>query len=266
MRIDFDELPEPARAAVQARTGVIHSARTLEAGTNCDVAAILDTESAGHVFLKGLPEDHDSVSSQQREARVSPYVEAIGPRMLWQDTVSGWDLIAFEAIDDARHADYTPGSPDLAMLGTVMAKLAEIPCPPVPMMSAIRRWGRYLDDAADVALLDGDSLLHTDYHGGNVLITQDRAWLVDWAWSTRGAAFIDLALVIPRLIAAGHSPDDAEAWAAKHTAWQDANPTAVTVFAHAVARLWRQLAHNDPDAAWRRPMVEAAAIWAIHRG
>lgn len=265
MRINYDELPELVRTAVQARFGVIRSPRSVDAGTNSAVAALLETESAGCVFLKGLPEDHDSVRDQQREARVGPYVEGIGPRLLWHETVAGWDLVGFEAVEGPRHADYTPGSPDLPKLSAVMNQLAETECPPVRMMTAAWRWGAYLDDTNDHALLEGNSLLHTDYHVGNVLITDDRAWLVDWAWATRGAAFIDLALVLPRLIAAGHSPDDAEAWAAKHIAWQDANPAAITKFASAVARLWSQLAERNPDATWRRPMVEAIATWADHR-
>lgn len=265
MHIDFNKLPPPVRAAVQAHTGTIRYARSVKAGINSTIASILDTESAGHVYLKGVPEQHDAVMNQQREARVSPHVEEISPRMLWQETASGWDLIAFTAIEAARHADYAPGSPDLAMLAAVLNTLAELPCPPVPMMSAERRWGAFLDNPADVEHLAGASLLHTDYNEGNVLITKDRAWLVDWAWATRGAAFIDLACLIPRLIAAGHSLDEAEAWAAKHAVWQNANPLAINTFSHAIARMWRHLADSDPQATWRRPLVEAAASWATHR-
>jgi hypothetical protein len=265
LRIDYDDLPEPVRTAVQFRLGAVRFARTVEAGTNSAVAAVLETDSAGRVFLKGLPEDHDSVRDQQREARVDPHIEGIGPRMLGSWTVAGWDLIAFDVVEDARHADYTPGSPDLPKLASVMSRLADTPCPRVPMMTAGRRWGAYLDNTSDVALLEGSSLLHTDYHTGNVLITDERAWLVDWAWATRGAAFIDLALLLPRLIAAGHSPDQAEAWAAKHTAWQDANPAAITAFATAVSRLWGRLTEHRPDGKARRPIIDAATTWADHR-
>ncbi|MBR7830666.1 phosphotransferase [Actinospica sp. MGRD01-02] len=265
MRIDYHELPELVRTAVQARTGVIRSARTAEAGTNSAVAAVLETEASGRVFLKGLPEDHVSVIDQQREARVSPHIEGIGPRMLWQETAAGWDLIAFEMVEGARHADYTPGSPDLPKLAALMGQLAKTSCPRVQMMSAGWRWGAYLDSTSDFGILEGDALLHTDYHVGNVLITDDRAWLIDWAWATRGAAFIDPALVLPRLIAAGHSPAEAETWAAEHPAWQEANPEAITKFAAAISRLWSQLADKNPHATWRRPMVEAATTWADHR-
>ena len=33
--------------------------------------------------------------------------------LLWHDQAAGWDVLAFEHIDGARHADYRPGSPDL---------------------------------------------------------------------------------------------------------------------------------------------------------
>jgi hypothetical protein len=265
LRIDYDELPDPVRVAVESRTGVIRSARSADAGINSAVAAVLDTEASGPVFLKGLPDDDVAVINQLREARVSPHVEGIGPRMLWQDTVGGWDLIAFEFVEDARPVDYTPGSPDLAKFATVMGQLAKTPCPNVQMMTAGWRWGAYLDNTADYEILEGDAFLHTDYNVGNVLITEDRAWLVDWAWATRGAAFIDPALVMPRLIAAGHSPDDAEAWAAQHPAWHEAAPDAITKFAAAISRLWSQLADKHPDATWRRPLAESAATWADHR-
>jgi RIO-like serine/threonine protein kinase len=30
-------------------------------------------------------------------------------------------------------------------------------------------------------------LLHTDFNPLNVLMTADGAWIIDWAWPTRGA-------------------------------------------------------------------------------
>jgi thiamine kinase-like enzyme len=109
-------------------------------------------------------------------------------------------------------------------------------------------------------------LLHTDWNRFNVLVAGRRAWLVDWAWATWGAAFIDPALLVPRLIAAGHTPAQAERWAEKSAAWQSADPDAVTLFALVVARHLRRLADGDPAAEWRQPMVEASQCWAAYRG
>jgi len=58
-------------------------------------------------------------------------------------------------------------------------------------------------------LLDGDALLHTDVNPLNILLGPDRTWIMDWAWPTRGAAFIDAACFLIRAMAAGHSASQA---------------------------------------------------------
>jgi len=40
------------------------------------------------------------------------------PRDYWHDHAASWDLLAFEYIPDAMHADYRPGSPDLDQVTT----------------------------------------------------------------------------------------------------------------------------------------------------
>lgn len=264
MHTDYEALPRLVRAAVEERTGEVRSARSADAGTNCAVATILDTES-GLMFLKGLPLDDLRVVAQQREARIGPFVGAVSPRLLWHAAVEGWDLLAFDAIEDGRHADYTPGSPDVPKVFELLERLARIPCPQVSMYSAERRWGKVLDDPADAKRFAGSSLLHTDWHQWNILVTGERAWLVDWAWATWGAPFIDPALVVPRLIAAGHTPGEAESWAEKSAAWRNADQTSVTLFSVAVARMVRTLADKDPSGVWRRTLVEAAQRWADYR-
>jgi hypothetical protein len=51
--------------------------------------------------------------------------------------------------------------------------------------------------------LDGDALLHTDFNPLNILLGPDRTWIIDWAWPTRGAVFIDAACFLIRAMAAG---------------------------------------------------------------
>ena len=265
MLIDYEALPLLVRTAVSERTGEVRSAQSAGAGTNCVVAALLDTAS-GPVFVKGLPSDHPGVATQQKEAKIAPAVAEVSPGLLWHIELEGWDLLGFEAIEGGRHADYTPGSPDVPKVVALQDRLSNITCPPIPMYSAERRWGSMLNDPADAKQFAGSTLLHTDWHRWNVLVTGERAWLVDWAWATWGAAFIDPALLVPRLIAAGHTPADAEGWAAKSAAWQKADQSAVTLFSGAVARLLRKLADDDAEGTWRRPLVEAAATWATYRG
>jgi len=67
------------------------------------------------------------------------------------------------------------------------------------------------------------------------------------------------------LIAAGHTPTLAENWAEQTTAWQQADPAAIDLFALALARTWRRVTENDPGRARIRPLVDAAASWVEHR-
>jgi hypothetical protein len=58
-----------------------------------------------------------------------------------------------------------------------------------------------------------------DFNPLNVLITPARTWIVDWAWPTRGAAFIDPACFVLRLMAHSHTPASAERWARQCAGW-----------------------------------------------
>ncbi|MEV5509074.1 hypothetical protein [Streptomyces orinoci] len=117
----------------------------------------------------------------------------------------------------------------------------------------------------DAALLRGDTLLHTDWTPDNVLIAGGTARVVDWAWPTRGAAWIDAACWVVWLIAAGHTPADAELWTAKTPAWATAAPHALDVFATAQRRLWHDIADDAPDVPWKTGLAEAAHRWATYR-
>ncbi len=260
---DWDELEAPVRLAIEARTGRVHSARTVSAGLNSQLAVVLDT-STGSVFIKGLRADHPGVVRQGREAMINPYVHAVAPRLRWHDQAAGWDLLAFEYIDGARHADYRPGSPDLMRVISVMHDLAAVSCPDLPVKRARQRWAAYVDREADLDLLDGDALLHTDFNPLNILLGPDRLWIIDWAWPTRGAAFIDAACFLIRAMAAGHSASQAEALAARCPGWQQAPDAAIDVFALASARLYDEIARNDPQPC-KQCLASVAHAWVRHR-
>ncbi|WP_425581795.1 phosphotransferase family protein [Streptosporangium vulgare] len=69
-------------------------------------------------------------------------------------------------------------------------------------------YGRYgpLVKALDLDELDGPTLLHADLHAGNLLVDGGRCQVVDWSMACRGAAWVDVALLVPRLVDAGHTP------------------------------------------------------------
>jgi hypothetical protein len=260
---DWEQLEEPVRLAIEARTGRVHAARTASAGLNSQLATVLDTD-AGTVFVKGLRVDHPGVVRQGREAMINPFVRTVAPRLLWHDQAAGWDLLAFEHIEGVRHADYRPGSPDLPRVINAMHRLAAIGCPDLPVKQARQRWAAYVNREADLELLDGDALLHTDFNPMNVLLGADRAWIIDWAWPTRGAAFIDAACFLIRAMAAAHSASQAETLAAKCPGWQQAPSAAIDVFALASTRLYDEIARSDPQP-FKQRLAAAAHEWACHR-
>lgn len=261
-RTDWDKLTAPVRAAVESHTGPVRAAATTPAGKNSAIAAILNAER-GRVFLKGLRSADPRVASQERESAVSPYVGPLSPKLLWQTEVDGWNLLGFQAAP-GRHADYSPGSADLAKVIDAMRRLALVWCPDLPQLKrAERRWATYVDEA-DLALLRGDTLLHTDYSPDNVLVHGPVARLIDWAWPTLGAAFIDPGCLVVRLIFAGHTPEQAETCVASLAAWRNAPKRGLDVFASALASMWAQIAEADPSS-WKQRMAESARSWQAHR-
>jgi len=89
-------------------------------------------------------------------------------------------------------------------------------------------------------------------------------WIIDWAWPTRGAAFIDAACFLIWAMAAGHSASQAEALAAQCPGWQHAPSAAIDVFALASTRLYNEIARNGPQP-FKQRLAAVAHEWACHR-
>jgi hypothetical protein len=228
-------------------------------GFNSQLAAVLRTTD-GLVFVKGLRSDHPRVCTQQREALVNPHVVPVAPRLLWHVEAGGWNLLGFEHIV-GRRADFTPGSADLVKVVDCLRQLEHVSCPDLPLKLAEQRWSLYCDTPE---ILRGDTLLHTDWNPANVLVNR-RAHLVDWAWPTYGAGWIDPACWVVWLVTENHAPAEAERWAAHIPAWEQAPSEGLDIFATAQERMWRDIAQEDPDP-WTCRIAEAAERWAAHRG
>jgi hypothetical protein len=89
------------------------------------------------------------------------------------------------------------------------------PCPAVRVQLATVRWA----DHIPAEMVDGNTLVHTDVTPYNFLLHDGDVTLVDWSMPCRGAACIDTALMVIRLVRAGHSPEQAEAWAGGIPVW-----------------------------------------------
>ncbi|MFJ9691927.1 aminoglycoside phosphotransferase [Kitasatospora sp. NPDC101183] len=262
-RIHWAELPAAVRLAVSDRLGGrVLAAETISAGFNSEIAVRLTTTERT-VFIKGMRLNHPRVWTQRREAEINPLLQDLAPRVLWHKEVGGWSLVAFEHVD-ARHADYAAAG-DLELTVDALSRLGSVPCPEIELRRAEQRWAAYVDGPEVAARFAGESLLHTDLNNENVLVHEGRALLVDWAWATRGAAWIDPALWVIWLIAVGgHAPAQAEAWAARVPAWKSGEPTVMDAFAQAQARMWDEIAGEAPDP-WTARLTRAARQWADFR-
>jgi Ser/Thr protein kinase RdoA (MazF antagonist) len=117
------------------------------------------------------------------------------------------------------------------------------------------------------AALDGDTLLHADFHAGNLLVGRDQLYLIDRGLACRGEAWVETALLIPRLITGGHTLEQAEALAAQVPAFKAAPQEAVSGLA-AVWSLFREFVarygpeHNPASLA---AAAAAGRAWVVHR-
>jgi thiamine kinase-like enzyme len=115
---------------------------------------------------------------------------------------------------------------------------------------------------ASASVFAGPMLTHSDWTPDNVLISPDRAWLIDWAWPTLGAAWTDPACWILRLMASGgHTAPEAERQASR---LRPSGPAHVDLFAAANVRLWDEIAQAN-TSAWTKGMAQAAHMWFAFR-
>jgi hypothetical protein len=263
--IGWEALPATLRAAVEARTGPIVKAEPVDAGHNHHLAAILYPTDHAPVFVKAVLADDRRACRQTVEAAVNTLVDGTAPRLLWHLTdTAGWDLLAFDTIVGARHANLGPDSSDLPAVTEILRTLGTTSCPPGVVTDRIEhRWRDYADPAA-LQLLAGPALLHTDLRPDNILIDSHRAWLVDWAWPTLGAAWIDPAIVALWMIAEGHTVDNATTWLSALPSGMAAPADGVDVFTSVNALLWSQIA-TETAPPWTRNLARAARAWAAHR-
>ncbi|WP_234314107.1 protein kinase [Streptomyces sp. NBRC 109706] len=199
-----------------------------------------------------------------REKVINPFVRTLAPELLWTAEDSEWVALGFESVE-GRRTDFRLGSGDLSTVVELVNRIGELPLPEVARDWRETRWDWWADRGAP-ELFVGDTLLHADINPSNLLIGPDRCWVVDWAWPTRGAAFIDPAMMVLQFIGARHPPAVAESWAKGCPAWTEADPEAIDAFVVAYARLNRDRALRRPEEPWLEAMAVAAESWAAHRG
>ncbi|GAA4590511.1 hypothetical protein GCM10023194_47550 [Planotetraspora phitsanulokensis] len=133
--------------------------------------------------------------------------------------------------------------------------------------AAVTRKEHEASDRELVAKLVDQARAEGDLHEGNLLAGPNGLQLIDWGLACRGAAWVEPALLIPRLILEGHTPAQAEALVAQVPAWKSAPPEAVTGLA-AVWSLFREFVARygpEPIRTSRARAAAAGRAWVKHR-
>lgn len=283
------ELPDGARKGVEQRCGPVAAVDHQTVGLHSEFKATLRTDT-GRVFVKGTRLTSPHLWMHRNEARVNRFLPALAPQLLWAVESDDWLLHGFEHVAGG-HADLTPGSPDLPSVAKSLIEMdrALTPCPDAGAGSFADQWERLsawrrlhaeppsdLDpwtrdrlacfadrESQAIECVNGNSLAHTDLHPLNILVAET-ARVIDWAWARRAAEWVDVAFVVIRLMDAGHSPEQAEDWAAALPAWQDAPDEALSLFAGEVLGVWEYLQHSRP-LPHRQRLTDAVRAWAGYR-
>lgn len=240
IRPSWKQLPAVLRAGLADLLGEIASADVQGGGFTPGLVARLHLADGQRVFAKGIPAEHPLAGKYRDEAatpRLLPPTAPV-PRLRWDGDIGDWVVLVLDDLD-ARHADLSVGSADVPRVVTTVAGLADVltPCPSadapaaeVDLAGLVHGWRelaeappsdlpewqrRHLDALADLetawlAAAAGDTLVHGDVNA-SLLVNNAGVYLIDWAQPTRGAAWLDVADLIPHLILAGHTPGDAEA-------------------------------------------------------
>ncbi|BCL28720.1 phosphotransferase [Streptomyces aurantiacus] len=261
-RIEWHDLPATTRAAVERHTGPVETAETAPHGVMSRLACTIRTR-AGRAFVKGTQHDDAQAWVYRHEAHVTRYAP-LAPGVLWEVDVGGWLLYGYKYVVGLP-PDLSPGSEDLAPLTRTLRVLSETPWPEALLKKPLHtRWAEFLP--ADVPPgLQGRGLAHTDMSPHNMLMTSaGELLLLDWALSCPAPAWADTALTVPRLISAGHTPEQAETFAQQVPAYCAAAPATLTMFARTVHAAWEDWERTRP-MPHRAALTAAAREWAVHR-
>ncbi len=252
MRNDRTVSPEAVAKEIADRIGGSHAVPAVS-GDHAEFAATV-TGTAGRVFVKAALSDL-GVRSLRHELLVGEELKPPhSPAVKWHFETQGWLVVGFEQLD-GRHADLSPGSPDLDLLAAAVKGLGESD---PSLFSPSGRLG------FSHPAMDGDALVHTDLNPANLIVTSNGPRIVDWAFATKAAPWVELALLVQWLIGSGHRAAQAEDWMAQCPAWGAAGTEVLDHFAIKNAAKWSAKAEAKSES-WVRDLAAWTGQWAQFR-
>jgi hypothetical protein len=262
-KTQWSDLPQEVQDAARQELGGVSGIEMISEGLNSDITLTAETGS-GRVFIKGARLDAEGKILQlRREISINPYVTHLSPEIRLQVEVDGWLVVGFDYVE-GRRADYSPNSPDIPLVLETLDALSETPCPDIKLLYSDRRHSNHAR-VEDLRRFAGNSLMHTDLNPGNVRISDGRAYLLDWARPTRGAAWSDAASLVMCLMTCGHTPRDAEAIVSALPVWKTLEPGDLDAAAHYQSALRSDNMRKPIYDPWSNASVEAARRWSDYR-
>lgn len=297
VRPSWADLPEALRAAIAARLGAaVVRATTAGGGFTTGFAGVLDLASGERVFVKAssLAGEWHLSDWQYREVTITDALPADVPaaRPRWSLTAAGHYVTCLDGVDgtvpplpwSAPHL-----SAALAAWATAADALAVPPpallaldLPPLPQIltDEFSWWteiaaGREPEPPSPTALAHlpelvvleqlapgfcaGTGVSHGDLRVDNFMIdaSTGAAWICDWTWCVRGAAFFDTASL---LVTAHASGLDASALFFAHATGRDVPAEALDAVLASLAGYWLARAASAPIGT--SPYIRGHQRWS----
>lgn len=243
VRVSYDHLPPAVHRWVEEELGgPVTEAVTQPGGFSPGAAARVRTAEGRRAFVKAVSNEvnTDSPAMHRREIQVTGALPDVAPvpRLLASYDDGTWVGLLLQDVD-GRHPLLPWRSDELQRVVATIDELA-VDLTPCPLADAhdvgddwrteFRNWRdaaaagppdgladwyvERLDRLAELetgweAAATGDSLLHLDLRADNMLVTDDRVWVVDWPWAARGHPLFDLVAFCPSVAMQG-GPEPAE--------------------------------------------------------
>ncbi|MDG4783211.1 phosphotransferase [Micromonospora sp. WMMD961] len=255
MRSDWIVLPDAVVAGVAELVGGIIDVYPASSGNHAEIASAV-IGSTSSAFVKAASGDLE-VRSLRYELSATRAVDWFPPAILWHFERDGWLVVGAELLV-GPHANLSPGSTDLELLGVALKGLQENQARPGTWFTPETRLGFSRPEA------DGGTLIHSDLNPANLIVTTSGMRVVDWAYATRAAPWVELALLVQWLIGSGHTPEQAEDWLAQFPAWAEADPEVLDDFASRNASKWAMKSRQGGEG-WVHDLAAWTCEWAAHR-
>jgi hypothetical protein len=291
-RLEWQHLPPPVRALVEARLGApVTGAESQDSGFTPGFASRLRAADGSQVFVKAANRQAQRpiAAAYAEEGRVQRLLPADlpAPRLLWTHDDDRWVVLCWDAVTGAP-----PGRPwQPSELGACLETLTLVHrvTSPVPsgltlrplhedLPTLVTGWDHvarscpewpHLAEARDLArsyatLPDAAHLVHADARDDNFILTAGGgALLCDWNWPGLGPRWLDVVTLLVTAHGDGH---DADALLAAHPVAHGVRPDDVDAWLAALCGF--MLESDSRPAPASSPHLEthrrwwAAATWS----